>query len=350
MTLKDIAQQAGVSVSTVSRVLNGTATISQPVKAQIMDIAQATGYLDKVRKNKAVEAPSLAGKKLLLVTPRDAVLNRSGNMISYALVESIKKACNEQNIALTSFLTEANRLSVQKLHQLLNKQQYDGIVVVWADQSELLAVISDHHIPTVLINGEDRAMNVDSVGVSNRYGAMAAVNHLLDKGHHNIGLLSYSGRQTIYLRENGYRDSLYNANQTINPDHHITASDYSDDAAEAAIDDWLANHDTLPVSALFCVTDGLALGAMSALQKHGYRIPEDISIVGMDGILPLDLIEPKLTTVRLPFESLPAEALRILERKICFGEKRDYHIHLELSCDLIERESVKTHNELNNKQ
>ncbi|WEM44681.1 LacI family DNA-binding transcriptional regulator (plasmid) [Photobacterium sp. DA100] len=343
MTLKDIAQQAGVSISTVSRVLNGTATISQPVKDQIMAIAQATGYLDKIRKNKTIEAPSLAGKKLLLVTPRDAVLNRSGNMISYTLVESIKKACNEQKIALTSFLTEANRLSVQKLHQLLNKQQYDGIVVVWADQSELLAVVSEHHIPTVLINGEDRAMNVDSVGVSNRYGAMAAVNHLLDKGHQDIGLLSYSGRQTIYLRENGYRDSLNCANKPIKPEHHITADDYSDVAAEAAVETWLSRYETLPVTALFCVTDGLALGAMSALQRHGYRIPEDISIVGMDGILPLDLIEPQLTTVKLPFESLPAEALRILERKICFGEKRDYHIHLELSCELVERDSVIPH-------
>ncbi|MGF1703440.1 LacI family transcriptional regulator [Photobacterium makurazakiensis] len=342
MTLKDIAQKAGVSVSTVSRVLNGTATISQPVKTQIMEIAKEIGYLDKVRKNKAVEANSLSGKRLLLVTPRDAVLNRSGNMISYTLVESIKKACNEQNIELTSFLTEANRLSVQKLHQLLNKQLYDGVVVVWADQSELLAVISEHHIPTVLINGEDRAMNVDSVGVSNRYGAMAAVDHLLEKGHQDIGLLSYSGRQTIYLRENGYRDSLYNDNRSINPDFSIIASDYSDGASEAAVEAWLSNHNgVLPITALFCVTDSLALGAISAFQKHGIKVPEDISIVGMDGILPLDLIEPKLTTVKLPFESLPTEALRLLERQICHSEKSDYHIHLELSCELIERDSVR---------
>lgn len=341
MTLKEIAQEAGVAVSTVSRVLNGTASISKPVSDKVFEIASRSGYIDKINKKSKLKPDTLTGKKLLIVTPRDAVLNRSDNMISYTLIESIKSLCNERGIKLTPFLTEPNRLSVQKLHDFLNRNTFDAILIVWADQTELLSIVSTHQLPTVLVNGEDRAMNVDSVGVSNRYGAMVAVNYLLNKGHSNVGILTYSGRQTIYLRESGYRDSLYNAN--INPiqEHKITADNFTDEAAEKAVTEWLCNKNSLPITALFCVTERLALGAVSALQKSNYKIPEDISIVSMDGILPLDLLEPQLTTMALPFEYLPSEALSILEQQIGSVKPRKYHIHSELSCNLVERKSVR---------
>ncbi|MCU4674129.1 LacI family transcriptional regulator [Catenovulum sp. 2E275] len=340
MTLKEIAQRANVSVSTVSRVLNGTAKISQPVKTKILAIARETGYLDKIQQAGGLNQSAFSGKQILLVTPRDAVLNQSGSIISYTLVESLKSLCDEQNIQLVSFLTQNDQSSVQKLEQALTQQTFDGIIVVWADESDLLEKISQFQIPTVLINGEDRSMNVDSVGFSNRYGAMMAVDYLLNKGHQQIGLLSYKGRQTIYLRESGYRDGLYNAGQLLNPDFHIQCDNYSDLAAEQAVENWLNTHKTLPVTALFCVTDGLALGAISALQKHGINVPQDISVIGMDGIFSLDLIEPKLTTVKLPFDALPSEALRILEVQRTQSKTRSYHLHVELSCELLERDSV----------
>ncbi len=339
MTLKEIAKRAEVSVSTVSRVLNGTAKISQPVASRVLDIARETGYLDKIKQNRSPQSV-FSGKQILLVTPRDAVLNQSGNMISYTLIEALKNLCNEQNIKLGSLLTQDNQNSVERLKQTLAQQDYAAIIVVWADDSALLTTISEYPIPSILINGEDRSMNIDSVGFSNRYGAMMAVDYLINHGHQNIGLLSYTGRQTIYLRESGYRDSLYNAKIALNSDFHIQCDDYSDIAAEEAVDKWLKAHTNNPVSALFCVTDGLALGAISALQKNGLRVPQDVSVIGMDGIFSLDLVEPKLTTIKLPFEALPSEALRILESQKMIQKPGNYHLHLELSCELLERDSV----------
>lgn len=343
MTLKEIAKQADVSVSTVSRVLNGTAKISPPVTDKIMQIAQKTGYLDKF-KQKTKNQSLFHDKQILLVTPRNAALNQSGNIISYTLIESLRNLCAEQNIKLSSLLTHSGQNSAEKLKHTLSQQKFDGIILVWADDPELLTSVSEYSMPSVLINGEDRSMNIDSVGFSNRYGAMMAVDHLLNKGHKNIGLLSYSGRQTIYLRESGYRDSLYNAKVALNQDLHITCDDYSDQAAENAVNNWLDLHADIPISALFCVTDGLALGAILALQKRGIRVPEDISVVGMDGIFSLDLVEPKLTTIKLPFDALPYEALKVLESQQAEQKTRSYHLHLELSCKLIERDSVSSLN------
>lgn len=339
MTLKEIAKQAEVSVSTVSRVLNGTAKISPQVTDKIMQIAQKTGYLEKF-KQKTKKQSLFHDKHILLVTPRNAALSQSGNIISYTLIESLRSLCAEQNIKLSSLLTAPGQSSTDKLKQTLTQQKFDGIILVWADDTQLLSSVSEYAIPSVLINGEDRSMKIDSVGFSNRYGAMMAVDYLLNKGHQNIGLLSYRGRQTIYLRESGYRDSLYNANVALNQDFQILCDDYSDQAAEKAVSNWLDSHQNTPISALFCVTDGLALGAILALQKRGIRVPEDISVIGMDGIFSLDLVEPKLTTIKLPFDALPYEALKILESQQVEQKERSYHRHLELSCEFVERDSV----------
>lgn len=339
MTLKEIAKQANVSVSTVSRVLNGSAKISQPITDKIMQIAQTTGYLDKF-KNKNKNQSLFHDKHILLIAPRNAVLNQSGNTISYTLIESLRQLCHKQNINLSSMLTYQGQNIAERLQQTLAKQKFEAVILVWTDNKDLLALISDLKIPSILINGEDRSMTIDSVGFSNRYGAMMAVEYLLSKGHQNIGLLSYKGRQTIYLRESGYRDSLYNAGIPFNSDFYIQCKNYSDQAAEQAVDSWLKTHKRLPFSALFCVTDGLALGAILALQKRGYRVPEDVSVIGMDGIFSLDLVEPKLTTIKLPFDALPYEALKMLESQSNTQETLSYRKHLELSCELIERDSV----------
>ncbi|WP_019613926.1 LacI family DNA-binding transcriptional regulator [Psychromonas ossibalaenae] len=343
MTLKNIAAEAGVSISTVSRVLNGTASISAPVKQKILEIAQKTGYLDKIKPNIKNEYNTLLKKKILLITPEKFMVNSSANLVSFTLIESIRKACADKEILLTSFLSKEDKVSVKELNLFLETHPVDGLLVVWDDNPELIQLITETNIPSVLINGEDRSMKIDSVGLNNRYGAMAVVDHLIDNGHDKIAILSYPGRQTIYLREAGYRDSLFSSSISESAEHRIYAHDFSHDAAEHAVKRWL---DEAPrdISALFCVTDNLAIGAMQALEKHGLSVPGDISIVGMDDLLPVDMLVTPLTTVRLPFKHLVDEALRLLDEQVIKKSQRNYHLHVELSCELICRNSVRNIN------
>ncbi|MFV0576450.1 MAG: LacI family DNA-binding transcriptional regulator [Vibrio sp.] len=340
MSLKEIAIEAGVSISTVSRVLNGTATISDETIKKVLQIAEETGYLHKRKQTKQLERSALINKQVLLVVPQQALLTSQNNLISVKLVESIKSLCSEKNVKLNTFISEPNRLSISKLKSLLDKKHFDGILAVWSDTQELLDEIAHRHVPAVLINGEDRAMKIDSVSISNRYGAILGVDYLINQGHKNIALLTYKNRKPIYLRESGFRDSLHEAKLDTQPHTQIISNSFNYDDAYQAVTDWLPNRDK-SVTAIFCVTDMLAYGAIKAIQDHGLNVPEDISVMGMDDVLPIELMHPQLTTVRLPFDALALEALALLDEQLFREEtEKAYYRHLELSSTLVVRDSV----------
>lgn len=335
--IKDVSREADVAISTVSHVLNGTAPISDDVRARVLDAARRLGYLAKRQAKASISALNT----ILLAVPADTAQESQVNLFSFTLLSALTRECERRGIRIVPLAADAPALNAPQLTQAAQEAQADGIVLLSEDRPELLSGIAASGIPAVLINGEDYGMQVDSVTPGNRFAARLATDWLIKQGHRSILHLTWKGRTTIRRRRDGFLDA-FDANGLPTDTAHICYTEgYLPQYGEAAITRWLDEHDGLGgVTAVFCAADNLALGAMAALQKAGLRIPADVSLMGFDGVTIGELTEPPLTTVSVPLDQLGPAALHLLEQRILNPHVERAAHRLELGCHLSIRQSV----------
>lgn len=339
VTLKEIAERAGVSISTVSRVLSGSAPISAKVRQQVMSIAAEQGYpLHKAAK--VAETPDPL-RHIMLATPRNLMLESELNLVSLTLINRLKALCQQRNIQLSPFVGEPDSINEQQLLEALHADKANGILIVNDDHPTLLNAVAESGVPAVLINGEDPTMRLNTVMPANHYSATAAVRYLIAQGHRRILHLTWPSRQTIRERERGYRDALAEAGIAVDERLILSLPDFQPLTARDALRHWLAAHpDRLGVTAIFCAADNQAIGVTDALNHHGLRVPQDMSVMGMDDILPLDMLPLSLTTVHLPFEEMARAALQLLTQQLLPAQALGIAQRIELAGHLVVRESV----------
>ena len=335
--IKDVSREAGVAISTVSHVLNGTAPISDDVRARVLDAARRLGYLAKRQAKASISALNT----VLLAVPADTAQESQVNLFSFTLLSALTRECERRGIRIVPLAADAPALNAPQLVQAVQEAQADGIVLLSEDRPELLSGIAASGIPAVLINGEDHGMQVDSVTPGNRFAARLATDWLIKQGHRSILHLTRKGRTTIRRRYDGFLDG-FDANGLPQEGAHICYTEgYLPQYGEAAMARWLDEHGGLGgVTAVFCAADNLALGVMAALQKAGLRIPADVSLMGFDGVTIGELTEPPLTTVSVPLEQLGPAALHLLEQRILNPHVERAAHRLELGCHLSIRQSV----------
>lgn len=340
-TLKDIAERAGVSISTVSRVLNGTAPISAKVKQQIMAIATEQGYpLHKITRPVAEATEPL--RNILLATPRSLMLESDDNLVSLTLINTLKNLCAQRNIQLRPFLGEHDAINEEQLLSALQGGRESGILIVNDDHPALLNVVAESGVPAVLINGEDPTMRLNSVMPANYYSALSAVRYLIEQGHTRILHLTWPSRLTIKQRERGYRDALQQAGIAVDEALILSLPDFHPVTARDAMLRWLSAHsDRLGATAIFCSADNQAIGVVDALLQRGISVPDEMSLVGMDNILPLDMLPVALTTVHLPFDAMARSALQLLSQQLAPAHALGVAQRVELAGHLVVRDSVK---------
>ncbi|MBG6245807.1 LacI family transcriptional regulator [Candidatus Symbiopectobacterium sp. 'North America'] len=340
-TLKDIAECAGVSISTVSRVLNGTAPISAKVKQQILSIAAEQGYpLHKLAKPVAEALDPL--RHVLLAAPRNLMLESDYNLVSLSLINTLKTLCAQRNIRLRPFPSEHDAMTEEQMSASLQGMRQSGIVIVNDESIPLLQAVVKSGIPAVLINGEDPSMRLNRVTPANYAAAACAVRHLIEHGHRRILHLTWSSCITIKQRERGYRDALLKAGIAVDESLILASPDFHPLTARDAMLRWLSAHpDRLGVTAIFCAADNQAVGVVDALVQRGIRVPDDMSLVGMDNILPLDMLPVSLTTVHMPLDAVARATLQLLTQQLVPAQSLGVTQHVELAGHLVVRESVK---------
>ncbi|WP_196257782.1 LacI family DNA-binding transcriptional regulator [Pelagibacterium limicola] len=334
--IKDVSREAEVAISTVSHVLNGTAPISAEVRARVLDAARRIGYLAE----RQAKATISTLKTVLLAVPEDALPENETNLVSWTVLGALSRECERRGVKLAP-LGASGTLTARKVLDAATAASADGIVIVNDDRRELLHGIAASNIPAVLINGEDQEMKIDSVTPGNRFAAQMATDWLISRGHRSVLHLTWEGRATIRRRQDGFLDA-FKANRLPTSDAHILlAEGYEPRMGSDAIARWLEEKGGLGgVTAIFCAADNLALGAMRALQAAGIAIPEDVSVMGFDGIALGELVVPALSTVNVPLDQIGPEALHLLEQRVLLGpEERAAH-RLELGCKLVIRDSV----------
>jgi len=330
--VRDIAKEAGVAVSTVSHALNGTAPISREVRERVIEAARRMGYLDQ-RRIKAM-IPTL--HSVILAMPCASAREIDTNLVSYSILNGLKSDCARRSISMTTAVNGDESLDLAALRIAVQTQRAGGIVVLGEDRPQTLRALRELGVPVVLVNGADPTMELDAVMPASRTGAKLATEHLLGLGHRRILHMTWPGRQALTRRAEGFRDALLEAGQ--NDPMMLQVEGFEPEQAGAAIDRLMARPAGLDgITAIFCSADTLALGVLRALERHGLRVPQDISVMGFDDIMPSELSRPPLSTVHVPLEKLGPAALRIIESRLLASDPTLPSLRVELGCRLVLR-------------
>jgi len=291
-TMKDVAKLAGVSLITVSRVINSPEIVSENTRLKVEKAMEEIDFL-----------PNFAAKALAQNNTRTIYLYVPRNIgISDPFIMNLIAGVSEE-------LSNADYLFLIKRNLEFN-QRCDGVIVMGLDLSEENVFISKIKIPFVLFGKTD--FDIDCVDVDNEDGARMMMNHIIGNGHKKIGFIAIKASvRFAYERLNGYKKGLEKHNLSFDERLVRYAENSEQDGYLQALDLMIKEKPT----AIFCCVDLLAIGAFRAAEKLKLKIPRDISIAGFDGLI-FDLI-PKipLTTVRQPvYETGRALAARLLER------------------------------------
>jgi LacI family transcriptional regulator len=306
VTISDVAREAGVSLMTVSRVINDKGEISQATRQRVHDVIERLGYRPSgIARGLATQRTGTLG----LVVPDMA--NPFFSDVARGVEDRARAAGYNVFICNTD---ESPQREIAALESLEEKR-VDGLVLCSSRlHEEGLRAALDHHPAAVLINRRMATYHVDAVLLADREGALVATRHLLRAGHRAIGFLSgpvasYSSQQ----RARGYRAALAEAGIPLNPVWNRACSYELEGGRETAR---LLVGDHPDLTALFCYNDLVAVGALQACADLGRRVPEELALVGFDDIPLAALVNPPLTTCHVPRYELGDHAMRLLLKRI----------------------------------
>ncbi|MCC5800980.1 LacI family DNA-binding transcriptional regulator [Rossellomorea vietnamensis] len=331
-TIKDIARVAGVSVTTVSRALNGYSDVNEDTRKKIAQVAKELNY-----------SPNSIARSLVMKKSKTIGLLVSGftkesvkdNFIVEVLA-GINDFVSGSDYDLVLFNTNSSKQREKTYTQLCKERRVDGVIIqgIRTDDPYLHEVV-ESDIPCVLIDIPLESPNVSHVTTDNVLGAEKAVRHLIDHGHRNIGMIN--GHEFAFVsqqRLEGYHAALHQAHIESKPDYIVNGA-FTEESGRAAAHGLLSSNPE--ITAIFCSSDLMAIGAMSAAKALGIKIPEDLSIVGYDDILLASYVSPKLTTIQQNKFQLGYEAAKLLW-DLLTNQSETHRVVLETK--LIEREST----------
>ncbi|MDL4818473.1 LacI family DNA-binding transcriptional regulator [Actinomadura opuntiae] len=332
-TLATVAASAGVSVATVSKVVNGRADVGPETRALVESYLQQHAYVRR-RPRSAGRSPATARVELMF----------AGDLNAYAteILQGVLESGARAGVAIAvSMRSESGRGGAERPREWARDLAAGGREAVIAVVSELtsaeLAALARARLPLVVIDPLNLPpMRVTSVGSTNFAGGMAATQHLLSLGHRRIAYIG--GPATAgcnQARMHGYRAAM-EAVEAPAPDDYVRTGHftYQDGIAHGAGLLDLAQ----PPTAVFAGSDETAAGVIEAARDRGLRIPQDLSVVGFDDTEVARLASPPLTTVRQPLREMGGVALRTALR-LAAGEELESR-HVELATELVVRRST----------
>ena len=305
-TIEDVAKAAGVSIATVSRVLNNTGKVADATRTRVMNAVGTLGYSPNAA------ARSLAARRTYTIGL--TVHTIDGDYFQHML-QGAEDAASQHGYTLMLYTTR----NVKRFQ--LGRHNADGAIIFADSQADRqLAEFNAMGFPVVLLHrSQPSGMQMPVVTVENKKGARMMTDHLIENcGRTRIAFLrGPDDQEDSYWREMGYRESLA-AHGIAVDDTLIGRGEFVIEHARETVRGWL--RDKLPIDAIFAGDDESALGAMMALQEKGVRCPADIAVTGFDDIRLAQYLNPPLTTVRAPIEAAAAEAVYQLV-KLINGER-----------------------------
>jgi LacI family transcriptional regulator len=311
-TIKDVARQSGVSISTVSAVLNNSSWVPSDTKAHVQNTIKELGY----RPNRVAQSLKKGHSNVVAVIVSDIA-----NPYFTEVVSSLQTRLMQEQLNLVICNSNRSHDLGDKHFEFMLARQMDGIVIIGdsVTPSALERWQERDDVPVVAIERDYGIEQLPTLLVDSEQAAFEATSHLIEQGHTNIAMIAGPtqgvgsttfGRST---RLEGYKRALETAGIAYKP-HYVVEGDFQLPSGERAMT-VLLNLAQYP-TAVFAANDLMAIGAMKSIHAAGLRTREDIAVVGYDDISIASIITPSLTTLAMPKRELGEAAAEILLRRL----------------------------------
>lgn len=323
--LSDIARRCEVSVATVSRALGSEHGVTPVLRRRILDVARELNY---------ALPSSMAGKRVMLVASTAAMVDYARNQFTLHVLEGLRARAVALRMEVLTRTVDGAADERAVLCEAAADAGLAGLLFLTLDDEAMLAPTRAFAKPVVLINGDDPEMRLSSVSPCNRSAAALATGYLRGLGHRRILFLHRPGRRTIARRVDGWRDAM---GADADPALVETVEDWLPELAQAAIAQRIAARGR-DFTAVLAAGDVLASGALMALKAAGLRVPEEVSVMGIDGLPQGMLQSPPLSTIEIPMRALGAVGLDLLREAVTGYDLPVRRV--ELACALRVRAST----------
>lgn len=314
MTIKDLARESGYSLGTVSRVLNGHPNVSEKARRAVMAVVEAQGF--ELNTNAKNLKQSQSNTILVVVKGR-------GNELFASMVEEYQSLFSATPYPLIIDYVDELESEVLRADALCREKKPLGVIFLGGSSRNFREDFCRIAVPSVLVTCSARELNMEnlsSVAVDDVQGAAAAVEYLLESGHRELVILGGNREKSdaSFFRYQGLLEAYARNGMVFSEDCYYTCRfsyEAGFDAMNRALDD------KKPCTAVFAMSDVMAIGAIRAIREHGLRVPEDISVVGYDGLAIGEYLQPRLTTVAQPVRAMARRSVALLLDQIreCTG-------------------------------
>ncbi|HCM25663.1 MAG: LacI family transcriptional regulator [Treponema sp. GWB1_62_6] len=327
VSIKDIAKLAGMSTSTVSRVINQKKYVKPEIRKIILDLVEETGYVP----NRAARSMVLQRTFTVGIIAPDTF-----NMFQRQLFSLIEHRLETFGYRTHFFFVKFEPGSEERCLNRLKSETVDGVIMLHEIADErFYAYLEASGLPAVLATFEREGSGFCAIHVDEEKAARDAVDHLISLGHRRIDLISAGGFSFGGKRAAGYRQALAAAGIAPEEAREIFAPSFSLEAGKTCMKTLLDRGHG--ITAVFAATDEIAIGAIRMLWEAGLRVPADVSVMGFDDIDISAYLAPGLSTVRQPIAELGEYAANLVHALICDGKAERARIVLPHS--LVLRES-----------
>lgn len=329
VTMRDIAQTLDISTVTVSKALSDKEGVSTELKDKIKAAAEEMGY----RYNSLAKGMKEGKSYNIGVIIADRFIKDDMDAFYLKMYHNVVKALSGINyygiMEIITHKDEKERI----IPNIVSENKVDGVIVIGQMSQDYLSVIKNTSIPLVFLDFYDEHLDVDSVISDNYFGAYTMTNYVTSMGHRNIGFVgNIYATSSILDRYLGYYRALITNKLRMNEDWLVNDRGEDGDILDFVLPEIMP-------TAFICNCDSVAYLFVRKLKKMGYKVPEDISVVGFDNYIYASLSSPRLTTVEVDMEMMAETAVSVVMNKI-EGDKRSLGRKV-ISCNLVIRDSVK---------
>jgi LacI family transcriptional regulator len=332
-TIKDIANKTGYSIGTVSRVINNHPDVSEKARKIIQTVIDEENF-----------RPNSNAKLLKQTIPSSIIIYVKGthNIFLEGLLEKIQKALRDHGESAGVVFLDESADEVKTAIREEAEKHPKGLIFLGGSADNFRKHFASVHAPSVLVTGNASDMhydNLSSFSTDDYDGSAAAAELLIRFGHQKIGVLgghlSVEKGKITSPRLKGFADTLAEHNIPFNARRQFTASRFSMEDGYEAMKKLLKKFPG--ITAVFAHSDMIAVGAMRAIHDAGKRIPEDISLIGYDGIEYSDYTVPRIATIRQDTDTLSRRSVEDLLMRISYSTPP---VHETVQFEVLEKESV----------
>lgn len=332
MTIKDLAAQTGYSLGTVSRVLNNQPNVSEKARKVILEAAACGGF--QLNTN----AKQLRQQRSNAIL---AVVKGTSNQLFGALLEHLQSHAASMSYPLIVDYLDEDENEVLRGVQLCREKKPQGVLFLGGNRENFRRDFRGIPVPCVLVTNDAEGLeysNLSSVTSDDRQIGEIAIRHLVELGHRRIAVIGGDRRisDITMLRYEGCENAFRACRLAFDAERDYVSARFSYADGYRAVQTLLSRGREF--TALFTMADVMAIGAIRALRDNGLRVPEDVSVIGVDGLVIGQYMVPKLATVYQSVEELARRSLEILRSQI---EQNAAVCHETIPVEVICRESVR---------